>query len=277
MSEGFPQPADFRDESLALAALIESRGPGVFAVKTQFRNWTVEDVLVHLHVWNVGADLSLTDDAAFAEFYANFRETIEASRSLRKPENAWIGDLRGPALLDAWRVQVLAMTDRFAAADPKRRLRWAGPDMSARSSITARLMETWAHGQEVYDALGVERVDTDRIRNIATLGVNTFGWSFRVHGLPVPEVVPVVRLRAPSGAEWVWGAAASENGEEERIEGSATEFCQVVTQTRNVGDTGLVVRGEVARRWMEVAQCFAGSGQKGPEVGTRFRLAIRCP
>lgn len=267
MSEGFSQPADFRDESLALAALVESHGPEVFAVKTQFRGWTVEDVLVHLHVWNVGADLSLTDDAAFAEFYANFRETIEASRSLRKPENAWIGDLRGPALLDAWRAQVLAMTERFAAADPKRRLRWAGPDMSARSSITARLMETWAHGQEVYDALGIERVDTDRIRNIATLGVNTFGWSFRVHGMAVPEVVPHVRLIAPSGAVWTW----NDERDDEVIEGEATAFCQVVTQTRNVADTALAVRGEVAARWMAVAQCFAGSGQMPPAPGTRFR------
>lgn len=267
MSEAFGQPGDFRDETLALAQLVESQGPGVFAVKTQFRGWTVEDVLVHLHVWNVGADLSLTDDAAFAEFYANFREAIEAARSLRKPENAWVGDLRGPALLHAWREQAVAMAARFAAADPKRRLRWAGPDMSARSSITARLMETWAHGQEVYDALGVERVDTDRIRNIATLGVNTFGWSFRVHGLPVPAAAPHVRLVAPSGAVWTWG----DEREDERIEGDATAFCQVVTQTRNVADTALAVRGEVAAQWMAVAQCFAGSAQEPPAAGTRFR------
>ena len=163
------------------------------------------------------------------------------------------------------------MTGRFAAADPQQRLRWAGPDMSARSSITARLMETWAHGQEVYDALGVERVDTDRIRNIATLGVQTFGWSFRVHGLEVPSRAPHVRLTAPSGAT----GRGTTRAKTSAIEGDATSFCQVVTQTRNIADTALRVRGETATKWMAIAQCFAGSAQAPPPPGTRFRAGSR--
>jgi len=271
VSEAFSQPADFRDESEALHALLSPREDDVFDLPTQFRGWTVGDVLVHLHVWNVGADLSLTDTDAFVEFYSHFRETVEGGRSLRKPENAWVGGLRGRALLEAWHSQVLAMTERFAAADPRHRVQWAGPDMSARSSITARLMETWAHGQEVHDALGVERVDGDRIRNIATLGVNTFGWSFRVHGLEVPAKVPHVRLTAPSGATWTW----NDPSDDEIVEGDATAFCQVVTQTRNVADTGLQVRGTVAARWMAIAQCFAGSAQVPPPPGARFRAGSR--
>lgn len=267
----FSQPADFRDESEALYALLSSRGDEVFDLPTQFRNWKVGDVLVHLHVWNVGADRSLQDTDSFLEFYSHFRETIEAGRSLRKPEIAWIGDLRGRDLLEAWRAQVLAMTGRFAAADPKQRLRWAGPDMSARSSITARLMETWAHGHEVYDALGVERVDTDRLRNIANLGVQTLGWSFQVHGLEVPSRAPYVRLTAPSGATWTW----NDESEDELVEGDATSFCQVVTQTRNVADTALRMRGDTATKWMAIAQCFAGSAQAPPLPGTRFRAAAR--
>lgn len=263
----FEQPGDFRDESEALYALVSSHGDDVLAVRTQFRGWTIGDVLVHLHVWNVGADLALQDAERFLEFYSHFREAVETGRSLRPPETAWIGELRGASLLRAWREQVLAMTDRFRAADPRRRVRWAGPDMSVRSSITARLMETWAHGQEVYDALGVERVDADRIRNIATLGVNTFGWSFTVHGLPVPDRAPQVRLTAPSGAAWAW----NESNDQDVIEGDATSFCQVVTQTRNVADTSLRVRGDAATQWMSIAQCFAGSAQRPPAPGTRFR------
>lgn len=263
----FTQPIDFRDESEALCDLIASAGPDVFALRTQFRNWTVEDVLVHLHVWNIAADLSLKDGTAFDAFYSHFRETVESGRSLRKPENSWLDGIRGPTLLRAWREQVETMTARFAAADPRQRLRWAGPDMSARSSITARLMETWAHGQEIYDALAVQRIDADRIRNIAILGVNTFGWSFKLHGIDVPPQAPQVRLTAPSGNTWIWNDAT----DSDFVEGDATEFCQVVTQTRNVADTKLRVRGEVATLWMSIAQCFAGSAQTPPAPGARRR------
>ncbi len=139
--------------------------------------------------------------------------------------------------------------------------------MSVRSSITARLMETWAHGQEVYDMLGVERVDTDRIKNIATLGVNTFGWTFANRRLEVPSPVPHVRLTAPSGAIWEWNEGVTSD----RVEGSATEFCQVVTQVRSLADTKLQVTGDVATRWMSIAQCFAGPVSDPPAPGSRFR------
>ena len=140
--------------------------------------------------------------------------------------------------------------------------------MSVRSSITARLMETWAHGQEVFDQLGVVRVNTDRIRNIVVLGVNTYPWSFRVRGMDVPGPMPYLRLTAPSGETWEWGDVSADT----RIEGSAEEFCQVVTQVRNIGDTRLSVAGDAARQWMSIAQCFAGPPEKPPAVGTRFTL-----
>jgi len=172
----------------------------------------------------------------------------------------------GRELLERWHGFVLDMSKRFGAADPQARVKWAGPEMSVRSSITARLMETWAHGQAIYDVLGVERVDADRIRNIAVLGVNTFGWTFRNRRLQVPHQMPYVRLTAPSGALWEWG----EPSETECVEGSATEFCQVVTQTRNVQDTALCVNGDTATEWMSIAQCFAGPPEQPPAPGTRF-------
>ncbi len=116
------------------------------------------------------------------------------------------------------------MTARFKIADPKKRVPWAGPAMSVRSSITARLMETWAHGQAIYDLLGEKRRDTDRIRNIVVLGINTFGWTFANRAMAVPPNRPYVRLLAPSAAVWEWGQPDQEN----LIEGSAVEFCQVV-------------------------------------------------
>jgi uncharacterized protein (TIGR03084 family) len=145
------------------------------------------------------------------------------------------------------------------------RVKWAGPDMSARSSISARLMETWSHAQAIYDLLGVVRKDTDRIKNIVIMGVNTFGWTFINRGEEVPEDMPYLKLTAPSGEIWEWNDPDPANS----IEGTASDFCQVVTQCRNIGDTSLKVTGDTATTWMAKAQCFAGPPETPPAAGSR--------
>jgi uncharacterized protein (TIGR03084 family) len=132
-------------------------------------------------------------------------------------------------------------------------------------------METWAHGQEVYDALGVVRKDEDRIKNIVVLGVNTFGWTYACRQATPPGPLPRLQLTAPSGEVWEFG----EQSDKERITGSATEFCQVVTQVRNIADTSLSVEGPVASDWMSKAQCFAGAPAEPPAPGTRFTHGAR--
>ena len=260
------QAVDFRDESEALHALLEPLPEGDFTRPTLFKDWTTDDILRHLHFGNMLALYSLQDEAAFDAARERMIELRDRQR-LDTPEatRRVLDGLGGRALLEAWRDFYIPMSETFAAADPKRRVRWVGPDMSVRSSITARLMETWSHGQAIYDLLGVDRQDTDRIRNVAVLGVNTFGWTFVNRKEPVPERRPHVRLVAPSGAVWEW----NEPSETERIEGPAVAFCQVVTQTRNIADTSLTVRGPVATRWMAVAQCFAGPPRTPPAPGAR--------
>jgi len=265
----FEQPRDFCDESEALYRLLEPLPESDFRRETQFKGWTVHDVISHLHAWNWAADLSLCDPDGFAELRESLLAELAKGRPLVEIEKEWLDDRHGRDRVEQWRAFYLAMAERFAAADPKKRVAWAGPDMSVRSSITARLMETWGHGQELYDLLGMERIDTDRIRNIAVLGVNTFGWTFANRGLDIPGPVPHVRLTAPSGAVWTW----NEPSLSELVEGSATEFCQVVTQVRSLADTSLRVVGPVATSWMAIAQCFAGPAHDPPAPGTRFRVA----
>jgi uncharacterized protein (TIGR03084 family) len=114
--------------------------------------------------------------------------------------------------------------------------------------------------------LGVVRENGDQIKNIVILGVNTFGWTFINRGLEVPAEIPYLHLDAPSGDIWEWGDPNNSNG----ITGAAEEFCQVVTQVRNIGDTRLEAQGEIARQWMAIAQCFAGPAEDPPPVGSRF-------
>ncbi len=256
---------DLIDESEALYQLVADRDDVRLAKKTQFKNWTINDVLAHLYFWNRMAVLSLDDEEALLETLDRAFKAIPTT-GLRAFEDEELGNLSGTALREAWRNHYRSMADVFAGVDPKRRVKWAGPDMSVRSSVTARLMETWAHAQAVYDTLGAERVNSDRIRGIAVLGVNTFGWAFKNRGLTVPDSTPFVRLVAPSGEIWAWG----EPRDEERIEGDAVEFCQVVTQTRNVADTRLTVVGDLATQWMSIAQCFAGPPENPPGPGTRL-------
>jgi uncharacterized protein (TIGR03084 family) len=137
--------------------------------------------------------------------------------------------------------------------------------MGVQMFTTARYMETWAHGQEIYDLVGASRTPTDRIKNIATIGVKTFGWTFVNRKLPVPGPPPYVRLVAPSGEIWEW----NEPSEVEYVRGDAVDFCHAVTQGRNVADTGLQVTGPIATQWMSIAQCFAGGPVDPPKPGTR--------
>ena len=82
-----------------------------------------------------------------------------------------------------------------------------------------------------------------------------------------PGPMPYLELTAPSGAVWTYG----DESETERVTGLAEEFCQVVTQTRNVADTDLIVTGATAQDWMSKAQCFAGAPETPPAPGARFR------
>lgn len=259
------QAKDFRDESEALFQILDPLVESEFNRKTLFKSWTLNDLLGHLHVWNWAANASLTDEPAFLKFMQEL--SARPGATLNELEREHTGGLSGRALLSRWRDYFLEVSEHFYKADPKLRLQWAGPTMSARSSITARLMETWSHGQAVYDVLGIERVNTDRVKNIAILGVNTFGFTYANRGQQPPGPIPHVRLTAPSGEIW----NLTEPNETDRVEGDAVEFCQVVTQCRALGDTNLKLIGSVANNWMAIAQCFAGPPETPPAPGHRHR------
>jgi uncharacterized protein (TIGR03084 family) len=184
-----------------------------------------------------------------------------------------LGHLTGARLRERWCEQMADLCDKLSALPPETRLKWVGPDMGVRMFATARQMETWAHGQAIYDAFGATRTATDRLRNIAEIGVRTYGWTFANRRRPVPGPAPYVRLTAPSGALWEWNEPSADNA----VEGEALAFCQVVAQTRNIADTTLKVTGEPARIWMSVAQCFAGPPEDPPAAGMRLAPGTAVP
>lgn len=259
------QAHDFREECDVLAELLAPLAQDGWARETKFKDWSVDDVLAHLHFFNVAADLSLTDTAAFDALFAKLFKAVGDGTGHLAFSHAWLGNARGRDLFETWRDFYPGMAARFAATDPEARLKWAGPDMSVRMSITARQMETWAHGQALFDLFARPRRESDRIKNVAVLGVKTYGWTFANRRQEPPGPPPQVRLTAPSGSQWLF----NEENAESLVEGDAVAFCQVVTQTRNVADTDIRTTGEAAERWMAIAQCFAGPPEDPPPPGAR--------
>jgi uncharacterized protein (TIGR03084 family) len=260
------QVRDLREEGDELYELLKTLDESDWRRATPFKDWSVQEVVEHLHFSDWMAVLSLKSDEEFLAFAAVMGKAItEEGLDLKACARRQIGSLEPSELLQRWRDYFIEMCQRLEAADPKARLKWFGPDMGVRMFTTARQMETWAHGQEIYDLLGVPREYTDRLENIAVIGIKTFGWTFVNRGLEVPPDIPYVRLTAPSGEIWEWNSPNPDN----RVEGLASEFCHVVTQGRNVADTQLQVVGETATRWMAIAQCFAGGPEDPPEPGQR--------
>ena len=112
---------------------------------------------------------------------------------------------------------------------------------------------------------GRKRVNTHRLKNIAVIGVKTYGWTFANRKLEPPGPAPYVRLAAPDGDIWEFNEPNTDN----LVSGDAAEFCHVVTQGRNIADVNLEVVGEPAEQWMAIAQCFAGPPEDPPAPGSR--------
>lgn len=261
---------DLRAEYAELAGLVRGLSPEQWRLRSDFYGWTPWDEIAHLLYFDETALLAATDAEAFARDTAALTAQLAAGREISAIAREKYGHLDGAALLAHWEPVSAQLTDALAALDPKARLPWYGPSMSARSFATARLMETWAHGQDVWDVVRRRRPAGTRLRHIAHIGVTTFGWSFVNRGLPVPAVVPYVALQPPPGGPegegaWTWGDPASP----EWVRGTAEDFCLLVTQRRNVADTALRYSDGAAREWLQIAQCFAGEPASAPPPGVR--------
>jgi len=260
------QITDLRDEAEELHRLLVTLKADDWSRATQFKDWTFNDIVQHLHVSDMLGLASATDVAAFDALRADMAAKRAGGLSRVEETRQRLGDLTGTRLLDRWYQTLRDLCDALGAKAPDARLKWAGPDMGVRMFTTARQMEIWSHSQAIYDLLGISRpAASPRIRSIAEIGVRTFGWAYTNRGLPVPQEVPYVHLDNAFGPPWEWHAPDRDNA----VTGDVVAFCQVVTQTRNVADTDLAVTGDVARHWMSIAQCFAGPPETPPAPGTR--------
>ena len=250
---------DLAAEHADLDAIVAGLDDAQWTTETPSPGWTIRDQISHLWFFDQRALTALTDADAFAQdirwLAANggTDASIEPGRSVSPAE-----------LLRDWRDDRERLIEVAAEIDPAMRVPWYGPAMGARSFITARLMETWAHGQDVADALGMTRQATQRLRHVAHIGVRARPFSYVVNSMTMPDVDVAVRLTGPDGDQWDWGDAAIGG---DTVSGPALDFCLVVTQRRNLADTHLDVVGDAAAEWMSIAQAFAGGVGTGREPG----------
>ncbi|TQF68721.1 TIGR03084 family protein [Rhodococcus spelaei] len=250
---------DLRAEGDAVDALVAGLEPQRWATATPARGWTVAHQIGHL-AWTDRASLMAVTDA---DAFAASLEQAWANPTGFVDEGAEIEAARPPAeLLADWRAGRDALADALAAVPAGVKLPWYGPPMSAMSMATARLMETWAHGRDVAEALGAVIAPTNRLRAIAHLGVRTRDFAYAVNELAPPAEEFRVELAAPEGGEvWTWGSPDAA----QRVAGPAYDFCLLVTQRAHRDDLALTAVGPAAEAWLGIAQVFAGPPGAGRE------------
>lgn len=245
---------DLEAEEADLDAVVAALPPPSWDVATPAAGWVIRDEIAHLAMGERLAALAASDPEAFGR---RLGELLSDLAGVQR-DHAAAASAEPEQLLASWRAERAGLLAALRFHDAGDRIPWITGDMGVRSFATSRLMETWAHGQDVIDGLGLERVTTARLRHVADLGVRTRRFSFVNRGLEPPVGDVRVELDGPSredeASTWAWGDAAAAD----RVTGSALDFCLVVTQRRGVGDTELKVEGDGAAAWMAIAQAFAG-------------------
>ena len=248
---------DLHLEHLALDELVAPLSEEQWSLATPAAGWSVRDQISHLWFFDQRAAMALRDPDEFA---ADMQRLLasDGTQASVEPGRA----ISGAELLTAWRADREGLVQLARTVDPSSRVPWYGPAMAARSFITARLMETWAHGHDVADALTVAPPATERLKHVAHIGVRARPFSYFINGMELPAAVVYVALTAPDGSLWEWGEPAPDS-----VRGDALDFCQVVTQRRHVSDTNLIVDGASATEWISIAQAFAGDPGNGRAPG----------
>ena len=252
--------ADLGAECADLDTLVAALPAPAWATATPAQGWTIAHQIAHLAWTDEIACVAATDADRFqAELEAALPRVATFT-----DEAAAEGAAQPPAdILARWRAGRSALVEALRSLPDGAKIPWFGPPMGAVSMATARLMETWAHGLDVADALGTAREPTDRLRHVAHIGVRARDFAFAVHGRPAPADQFRVELTSPSGDVWSWGPADAA----QRVSGPALDFCLLVTRRRNRADLAVQAAGADADAWLDIAQAFAGPPGPGRPAG----------
>src|SRR5262245_55697044 len=108
------QAIDYRDECDALHALLVDVDAARWSQATQFKRWTLDDVLGHLHMFDYAARLTLESPQAFTSFWDSVVHSLAAGRSMADYARVWLRGCRGPELLQRWHDFSRQVADDYA-------------------------------------------------------------------------------------------------------------------------------------------------------------------
>jgi uncharacterized protein (TIGR03084 family) len=251
--------ADLWAESAELDRLVGGLAAQEWATPTPAEGWTIAHQIGHLAWTDEAAQLAATDPEGFK---ASLQVAAASPTTYVDDGAAATAALPADQLLAYWRETRADLAEALKKVPAGQKVPWYGPPMSPTSMATARLMETWAHGQDVFDALGVERMPSRRLRHVAHLAVRTRDFAYLLNDRRPPGEEFRVELTGPDGDAWVWGpedAAA-------RVSGPALDFCLLATQRRHRDDLAVDASG-AAQEWLGIIQAFAGLPGKGRRAG----------
>ncbi|HJQ03693.1 MAG TPA: TIGR03084 family metal-binding protein [Jatrophihabitans sp.] len=251
---------DLLAESAQLESLVADLPATDWALATPAAGWSIAHQIAHLNWTDELALLAITDPAGFADAVRQAAADPVAMVDRAAADGA---ALPPQELLSRWQSGRAQLAAALSAVPDGGKVPWFGPPMSATSMATARLMETWAHGLDVADALGVPMPATARLRHIARLAVRTRDFAFGVHGLAVPAEQFWVELTGPDGDRWTFGPPDAS----QRVTGPALDLCLLATQRRHRDDLALHAEGPDAETWLGLAQAFAGPPGSGRQPG----------
>ncbi|WP_072805610.1 TIGR03084 family metal-binding protein [Rhodococcoides yunnanense] len=254
---------DLRAEGDALDALVAELTEQQWSTPTPAPGWTVAHQIAHLSWTDNVAERTTSGAAGDADAAAEFDVVLKQAWSdpTGFVDAAAEVESRRSNLLATWRTRRHTMADALGRVGRGVKIPWFGPPMSAASMATARLMETWAHGQDVADALGITREPTERIKGVAHIGVRTRDFAYSLHQQAPPTEQFRVELTSPLGELWIWGPGDAS----QRVTGSAADFCLLVTQRAHRDDLDVHAVGDDAQHWLTIAQAFAGLPGTGRE------------
>ncbi|MEV6910426.1 TIGR03084 family metal-binding protein [Amycolatopsis sp. NPDC051071] len=252
---------DLAAETQAIDDVVAELPASEWARQTPAEGWTIAHQIAHL-AWTDKKAL-IAARGSEADWQAEIEGLLATGETYVDDGAAEGAKIPPPELLEIWRAGRAELAEALAAVPAGEKIPWYGPPMSAASMLTARLMEVWAHGQDIFDTLGVPRENTGRLWHVARFGTRTRDFAYKLNSLSPPAEEFRVELTAPDGTTWAFGPEDAE----QRLTGSAVDFCLVITQRRHPDDTDLVATGADVEEWLGIAQAFAGPPGAGRQPG----------
>jgi enediyne biosynthesis protein E11 len=252
--------ADLTAEAAEVDALVAGLPDAGWETPTPAPGWRVREQIAHLAFIFRIAGLAAAQPETFVAMTKSLTGGLEAA------VNAALKDFENDppeVLLSRWRGERDAGIKALAAVPGDQLVPWLVNPLPPYILACAGMMEVFGHGQDVADAVGARPVRTDRLRHLVGFAVRVRDFGYEARNLTPPDAEFRFEITGPSGALWTFGPEDSP----ERVTGSAEDFCLLVTRRRHRDDLDVRAEGELADRWLDLAQAYRGPAGEGRRPG----------